>query len=143
MLFRSRNLDERERAKAERLITGFYKEFVAKVAAGRKKTYDEIHEIAQGRFYSGKEGNRKGLVDVLGGLETAIRIAKERAGIKKDEKIRIIEMPNPPLLDPNFFIPKIFGVTYRADPTLEHLKFRLDHNGEPMPILPLDDMEMN
>ncbi len=138
-----RNLDENERAKAERVITNFYKEFVTKVAYGRKKTFDQIHEIAQGHFWSGSDGRENGLVDVIGGLETAITLAKQRAGIAKDEKIRIIEMPKPSMLDPDFLIPKFFGVEYKTDPTIEHLKFRLEHNGQPMPILPLDDMEFS
>ena len=136
-----RNMTSEERAKAEYFITSFYKEFVTKVADGRKRSYDDIHAIAQGRVWSGVDGKRNGLVDVLGGLETAIQIAKDRAGLTK-ESVQIIEMPKPDVFDPNIFMPKLFGVEFQKDKVIEHIKFRLDHNGEPMPIMPLEDTEL-
>ncbi len=136
-----RNMTPEERAMAERFITTFYKEFVTKVSAGRKKSYDEIHAIAQGRVWSGVDGKQNGLVDVLGGLETAIQIAKERAGLSK-EAVTIVEMPKAEPFDPSVFMPKLFGVEFQRDKVVEHLKFRLDHNGEPMPILPLEETEL-
>lgn len=126
---------------AERFITTFYKEFVTKVSTGRKMSYDEIHAIAQGRVWSGVDGKKNGLVDVLGGLETAIRLAKERAGLS-GETVNIVEMPKAEPFDPNFFMPKLFGVEIEKNKMLDHLKFRLEHNGEPMPILPLEDTEL-
>lgn len=136
-----RNWTTEERVMAEHLITSFYKEFVTKVSIGRKKTYDDIHAIAQGRVWSGADGKQNGLIDVLGGLETAIQIAKDRAGLSK-ESVRIIEMPKPEVFDPKMFMPKLFGIEYQKNKMIEHLKFRLDHNGEPMPILPLEDTEL-
>lgn len=136
-----RNMTPEERAKAERFITTFYKEFVTKVATGRKKSYDEIHAIAQGRVWSGVDGKQNGLVDVLGGLETAIQIAKDRAGLSNDP-VTIIELPKPDAFNPSMFMPKLFGVEFQKNKIIEHIKFRLDHNGEPMPILPLEDTEL-
>lgn len=143
-----RNLDEEERAKVEHSVKSLYKEFVGKVASGRKKEYDEIESIAQGRIWSGYDGKENGLVDVLGGLETAIMIAKEKAGIPEDQKVRIVELPKPGLFDLNMFRPKLlglFGAEYPKDAFVEdafikHLRFRLKHNGQPLPILPLEDV---
>ena len=137
-----RNLNDEERAKIERSIKSHYKDFVAKVADGRKKEYDEIESVAQGRVWSGYDGKQNGLVDVLGGLETAILIAKEKAGIPKDQEVKIVELPKPDLFNPNIFKPKLFGVKYQEDEFIELLKFRLKHNGEPLPMLPMDDMGM-
>ena len=137
-----RNLNDEERAKIERSIKSHYKDFVAKVADGRKKEYDEIESVAQGRVWSGYDGKQNGLVDVLGGLETAIMIAKEKAGIPKDQEVKIVELPKPDLFNPNIFKPKLFGVKYQEDEFIELLKFRLKHNGEPLPMLPMDDMGM-
>lgn len=136
-----RNLTPEERQVMERSIKTYYREFVAKVASGRKKTIAEIDSIAQGHVYPGTEGKEIGLVDVLGGLETAIRIAKERAGIPPEQEVALIEVPKPGLLDLGMFVPKIFGVDapVAKNEILEQLKFRLEHNGEAMPILPLDD----
>ena len=83
-------------------------------------------------------------MDVLGGLETAINIAKERAGIPKDQDVTIIEMPRKGLIDFSMFMPKLFGIEAKtaSDPTIELLKFRIQHNGEPLPMLPMEDMDM-
>jgi protease-4 len=139
-----RNLTPEERAVAESAIKTMYKEFVEKVSLGRKKQVDDIEPIAQGRVWSGLDGKQNGLVDVLGGLETAINIAKERAGIPKDHDITIIEMPKKGLIDFSMFMPKLFGVEAKiaSDPTVEILKFRLQHNGEPLPMLPIEDLDM-
>jgi protease-4 len=139
-----RNLTTEERARAESSFKTMYKEFVDKVAVGRKKKFDDIEPIAQGRMWSGLDGKQNGLVDVLGGLETAINIAKERAGIPNDQEITLVEMPKRGLIDFSMFAPKLFGIETKtaADPTIELLKFRLKHNGEPLPMLPMEDMDM-
>ena len=139
-----RNLSTEERTVAENAIKTMYKDFVEKVSLGRKLKVDAIEPIAQGRVWSGLEGKQNGLVDVLGGLETAINIAKERAGIQKDQSVTIIEMPKKGLFDFSMFMPKLFGVETKilTDPTIELLKFRLQHNGEPLPMLPMEDMDM-
>jgi protease-4 len=101
----------------------------------------EIEAIAQGRVWSGSDGKRIGLVDVLGGLETAIEIAKDRAGLARRE-VTIVEYPKPGLFDFSSFMPRLFGVELaQPDPLIEHLKFRLKNNGVPMPMLPLEDMD--
>ena len=97
-------------------------------------------------MWTGVDGKSNGLVDVLGGLETAISIAKERAGIAKNQEVTLMEMPKKGLFDFSQFMPKLFGVETKiaADPTVELLKFRLKHNGEPLPMLPLEDViELN
>jgi protease-4 len=139
-----RNLSAEERTVAETGIKTMYKEFVEKVSLGRKKKFDEIEPIAQGRVWSGLDGKQNGLVDVLGGLETAINIAKERAGIQKDQSVTIIEMPKKGLMDFSMFTPKIFGgeTKITIDPAVELLKFRLKHNGESLPLLPMEDLDM-
>jgi protease-4 len=139
-----RNLTTEERGIAETSIKAMYKEFVEKVSLGRKKQVGDIEPIAQGRVWSGLDGKQNGLVDVLGGLETAINIAKERAGIPKDQDISIIEMPKKGLIDFSMFMPKLFGIETQiaSDPMIELLKFRIRHNGEPLPMLPIEDLDM-
>jgi protease-4 len=137
-----RNLTTEERARAESAIRTHYKEFVEKVSLGRKKKFDDIEPIAQGRVWSGLDGKQNGLVDVIGGLETAINIAKERAGIPKDQEVTLVELPKKGLIDFSMFMPKLFGIETKAttDPTIELLKFRLQHNGEPLPMLPMEEI---
>lgn len=138
-----RNLTEEEFGKMRLMISTFYKEFVNKVAIGRKKKFEEIEYIAQGRVWSGYDGKENGLVDVLGGLQKAVQIAKERANICPDQEIEIIELPEKGLFDLSQFMPKLLPFSVEDDPVLQHLKFRLKHNGQPMPILPMDEIEIN
>ena len=70
-----------------------YKDFVSKAAAGRDKSFDEIDEIAQGRVWTGKQAKELGLVDEIGGLDTALSIAKKQAGFAEDDKVNLIVLP--------------------------------------------------
>lgn len=72
-----------------------YEQFLGRVAEGRKMTRDEVHEIAQGRVWTGSKAKELGLVDELGGLDAAIAEAQELAGL---EKYRITEYPK--VIDP-------------------------------------------
>jgi protease IV len=139
-----RNLTSEERAVVESTIKNLYREFVDKVSLGRKKPVDDIEPIAQGRVWSGLDGKQNGLVDVLGGLETAINIAKERSNIPKNQEVSIIEMPKKGIFDLSKFMPKLIGIEANtaSDPTIELLKFRLRHNGEPLPMLPMEDYDI-
>jgi protease-4 len=75
------------------LMQSFYKDFVTKAAQGRNKSYEEIDKVAQGRIWSGEDALKLGLVDQLGGLDEAITMAKSKAKIGKDEKVRLQVYP--------------------------------------------------
>ncbi|WP_017605723.1 signal peptide peptidase SppA [Nocardiopsis alkaliphila] len=62
------------------LLDTIYDDFVTKVAAARGRTWDEIHEVAKGRIWTGADALERGLVDELGGVETAVRLARDKAG---------------------------------------------------------------
>jgi protease-4 len=85
--------NDEERTKVRELMTNFYREFVTKAAEGRKKKYEEIDAVAQGRVWTGKEALAHGLVDRLGGMDVAVELAKERAGIRKDQEVRLVVVP--------------------------------------------------
>jgi protease-4 len=137
-----RAMTDVERTRMEYAIKTMYREFVGKVASGRKRDTDAVEAIAQGRVWSGYDGLQNGLVDILGGLETAITVAKERAGIRKGEEVTLLELPKKGLIDLSQFMPKLIGVGVKQkDPILEHLRFLLQHNGQPMPILPIEDVD--
>jgi protease IV len=82
-----------ERKVIQKIIGDFYKNFVQKVSDNRNKTFDEIHNIAQGRVWNGYDGYQIGLIDTLGGLNTAIEIAKSMAGISEDSDPKIVVYP--------------------------------------------------
>lgn len=66
-------------------IDEVYQTFLEKVAAGRSMTKDRVHELAQGRVYTGKEALDLGLVDYLGGRFAAFRVAKELAKLNPEK----------------------------------------------------------
>jgi len=84
---------DEERAKVRGLNVAFYETFIAKAAAGRKKTPQEIDAVAQGRVWTGEEALRAGLVDALGGLDTAVAVARARARIAKGQEIQMVVLP--------------------------------------------------
>jgi protease IV len=71
-------------------IEDIYDTFVKRVAEGRNMSVEDIEKISQGRIWSGIEAKNAGLVDELGGLNDAIRLASELAGIKE---YSILELP--------------------------------------------------
>jgi protease-4 len=78
--------DERERLAAN--LDAIYDDFVAKVAQGRGRSVAEIERIARGRVWTGSDARGIGLVDELGGLHDAVRIARARAGLPVDAPVR-------------------------------------------------------
>jgi protease IV len=75
--------------------TVYYDNFVPKVAKGRGKTAEEINAIGQGHVWTGFQAKDKGLVDEYGGLEKAIDIAKELAGLPAEKDVKRVVFPAP------------------------------------------------
>jgi protease-4 len=82
-----------QRSKIQAFMNSFYDDFVEKAAQSRKKTPAQIHAVAQGRVWTGRQAREHGLVDELGGLDRAIAIAKSRAGIPDDEEVELVAYP--------------------------------------------------
>ena len=82
-----------QQAKLLDYMQGFYDSFVKKVADGRHTTPERINAVAQGRVWTGEQARQNGLVDVLGGLDTAVAIAKQRAKIPADEDVELVAYP--------------------------------------------------
>jgi len=70
-----------ERQIIQGYINRFIDVFYTRCADGRSKTKEEIDAIGQGRVWTGVQALENGLIDQLGGLEDAIKIAAERAQI--------------------------------------------------------------
>ena len=82
-----------ERRIVRKMISDFYSSFISKVAEARNKTIDESHAVAQGRVWTGNDGLTHGLIDKFGGLDEAIKIAKEMAGIDADKDPKLVFYP--------------------------------------------------
>jgi protease-4 len=77
-----------ERARLAEMLDRVYADFVQKVADGRSMSVDAVDEVARGRIWSGADAAGNGLVDRLGGLRDAARIAREKAGLRDDAPVR-------------------------------------------------------
>ena len=88
-----RPYNQEELAKLQEQLQAFYDQFVEKVATSRHSTPQKIDALAQGRVWTGRQAKQNGLVDALGGLESAIAVAKERAKIPFDSEVEMVIYP--------------------------------------------------
>lgn len=86
-------LNEEQRAKLRTEIEVFYRGFVQRVADGRKRKYDDVEPLAQGRVWTGAQAKQNGLVDEIGGIDRAIEMVKQKAKIAASEKITLVAYP--------------------------------------------------
>ncbi len=69
----------------QRRTEQIYADFTGKAAAGRKLPVDSLRAIAGGRVWTGTQGKAIGLVDQLGGLDDAIKLAAQTAKLKEGD----------------------------------------------------------
>jgi protease-4 len=86
-------LTPEERDILRRGIDESYRDFVSKVASARRRPYDQIEPVAQGRVWLGSQAIGAGLVDQLGGLDTAVAMVKKKAGIPESERVSLEMYP--------------------------------------------------
>jgi protease IV len=119
---------EREVIQAE--IERIYDNFITRVAEGRHMTKANVDSIAQGRVWSGVDAKRLGLVDLFGGLETAIDIAAKKAGLT-EYRIQSLPYQEDPLQKfmkqlsgdtETSVMKKALGESYRYYEQMEHLR---------------------
>jgi protease IV len=75
-----------------------YERFLERVSAGRAMQRDAVHEVAQGRVWTGTDARAKGLVDELGGLDAALADAHRMAGLEPGGALQVYP-PEPTLRD--------------------------------------------
>jgi protease-4 len=97
-----------ERTKMEEGANNIYfNNFLPKVAKGRNKSHEDINTIGQGRVWTGTQAKANGLIDEFGGLEKAIDVAKQLAGLSPDKDVRRVVFPAPrPFLETLFGDPE-------------------------------------
>jgi len=82
-----------ERARLSDHMRATYDLFVKRVADGREQPVARIDAVAQGRVWTGRQARELGLVDELGGLGDAIRIAGQRARLDPARGVRLVVFP--------------------------------------------------
>ncbi|WP_287130088.1 signal peptide peptidase SppA [Candidatus Cyanaurora vandensis] len=89
----NRALTPSERTLLQALIGDTYEQFLQAVAKGRNLPLNALRPLADGRIYTGRQAQRLGLVDELGGLTEAKahlrRLAKERFSL--DQELPLVE----------------------------------------------------
>lgn len=81
------NDSEREAVRA--MMEHTYEEFLARVAEGRGMERDAVHEIAQGRVWTGIDAKERGLVDEIGGLDAALAEARSLGGVGEEVELEV------------------------------------------------------
>src|SRR3954454_9799440 len=80
--------DGSTRERLQAMLDKVYDDFTSRVAAGRRMPREAVHDVARGRVWTGADAARNGLVDTLGGMRDAVRIARLRAGLPPDAPVR-------------------------------------------------------
>jgi protease IV len=94
----TREMTDFEKSRIQQSVNQGYATFTEKAAAGRKMSVEKLRSLAQGRVWSGVEAKENGLVDVLGGIGDAIKIAAKAANLKDNEyRVRYFPEKKKPL----------------------------------------------
>lgn len=95
MITVTRSLTDAEKSVWQRKTEEGYEVFTSKAAEGRNMPVEELKKVASGRVWTGSQAKERGLVDVLGGLNDAIAIAAESAGVANDYKVKFYPRKQP------------------------------------------------
>ena len=85
MFSSQQHFTEEEWARLEVWLDEVYDDFTSKAAADRGMPVERLRDVARGRVWTGADARAHDLVDQLGGLEEAVAIACERAGVGRDD----------------------------------------------------------
>jgi protease IV len=86
----TRKMTDFERDLMQEYVEDIYDVFLERVADGRNMTKEAVDEIGQGRVWTGENALEIGLVDELGGLDRAVKLAAELAEL---ENYRTVDLP--------------------------------------------------
>jgi protease-4 len=81
------------RARVQSFVDDVYERFIALAADSRKLSPDAVERIAGGRVWSGAQARELGLVDAIGGLDDALALVRQTAGVAADLEIRHVPRP--------------------------------------------------
>jgi len=81
----TRDMTEFEKSMIQKGVNEGYEKFTSKAAAGRKMPVEKLKSLAQGRVWSGVEAKENGLVDALGGINEAVKLAATAAKLKEGD----------------------------------------------------------
>lgn len=113
MLSQFEDFSPEEAAKFQEQMDAFYRVFLTRVSQGRGMSTAAVDSIAQGRVWTGLAARRLGLVDTLGGLSTAVAIARRHAKVAEGTAVRLEPFPS----SKRAFWHQVFGSFFEDDET--------------------------
>jgi protease IV len=78
----TREMSDAEKMMIQNSVNKGYEKFTAKAAAGRKMSIDNLKAVASGRVWTGTQAKANGLVDVIGGIDDAVKLAADKSKLK-------------------------------------------------------------
>ena len=84
---------EEQRARFEDNHWDGFNEWFYDVAKHRGIPADQLEKLAMGRVWTGRQAKENKLIDEVGGLDKAIAVAKELAGIPADQQVTLLHYP--------------------------------------------------
>lgn len=86
-----RPLSEDSRAILQHVMDDVHDQFIHAVAEGRDMEVEQVHALADGRIFTGRQALAVDLVDRLGTLQDAIQLAADLAGITEEPTVIEVE----------------------------------------------------
>ena len=93
MFTTTHDYNETEWLRFEAWLDRVYSDFTSKVAEGRHLPKERVLEIAKGRIWTGEDAKAIGLVDELGGFDTAVRAVKQAMKVADGDDIKLTVYP--------------------------------------------------
>lgn len=84
-----RSLSKKEYQRMKYGIQSIYETFIQRVQDSRGMSKKNVEELAQGRVWTGNQAKINGLIDEIGGLNNAVELAVQRAGVKKYQVVHL------------------------------------------------------
>ena len=82
-----REMTPEERVLLQGLVDDIYDQFLDIVARDRKIDKEQLRKIADGRVFSGRQALKLGLIDSLGDMHSAVRLAGKMSGIEGEPNV--------------------------------------------------------
>ena len=84
-----------QKARFEESLDRIYADFTSRVATERKLTAAKLNGVARGRIWTGAQAVELGLVDGLGGIDTAVVTARKLADLSDLDQAAVVAYPPP------------------------------------------------
>lgn len=84
----TRAMTSKERQYFQSIVNELSEQFIQVVAQSRDLDLDQVRKLADGRAFTGTQALQENLVDSLGGMQTALRLVREKAGVTKPVILR-------------------------------------------------------